>query len=618
MTKFADETFISTGESNFNVNFPYINEADVKVTVNGDEVAFTFNTSTQINITLGTTSGDSVRLYRETPRDTTTINERLTITAGSMPNATDIELLKKMVTFILQELLDSQGDVSTLPSPVGQEDKVLSSDGINFEFTTLAEIVAPSFTVLNVRNETGSPINKGEAVYITGWDVDESMVLIAKADADDITKRPIIGLTKDVITSGSNGLVVNFGPLEGVNTSSYSLNDTLYSSTSGGLTINPLSVAFPTTIGVVHRVDASDGIIHVGIIDTELKTPFKLKIRNESGGTLTKGELVAFGSYNTTFNLILGIKADSDSVSTMPAIGIVLEDISNNSNGYIQIAGALTNINTSGLGAAGTKVFVSGTAGALSSTPGTVAQEIGIVTRNHATLGEILLNFQPLSASTTEPGVVELATSAEAITGTDTVRAVTPAGLNAAIDAIAGGWQLVQTQTPSGVSSVGFTTGFEANYDHMWIISALDMASDAVGFDMRVSIDGATYRSTAGDYTWVFGAFSSAPGAEVVANLSDTELTLVDGSNIGRDLGDAAGEPPHLIIIKGMHLDNDGSSRKIFLVKGYTVTSNGRHLSLGGNGSYKGTTDDILGVQFLSSVNFTATIRHLRKLRTAA
>ena len=45
----------------------------------------------------------------------------------------------------------------------------------------------------------------------------------------------------------------------------------------------------------------------------------------------------------------------------------------------------------------------------------------------------------PADASTTVKGIVELATTAETTTGTDTVRAVTPAGVKAAIDAIPSG-----------------------------------------------------------------------------------------------------------------------------------------------------------------------------------
>ena len=47
--------------------------------------------------------------------------------------------------------------------------------------------------------------------------------------------------------------------------------------------------------------------------------------------------------------------------------------------------------------------------------------------------------WAPVSASTTVQGIVELATTTEASTGTDTTRAVTPAGVAAAIAGVGGG-----------------------------------------------------------------------------------------------------------------------------------------------------------------------------------
>ncbi len=48
-------------------------------------------------------------------------------------------------------------------------------------------------------------------------------------------------------------------------------------------------------------------------------------------------------------------------------------------------------------------------------------------------------NVTPKTASTSQKGVVQLATTTEATTGTDTRKAVTPAGLKAALDASGGG-----------------------------------------------------------------------------------------------------------------------------------------------------------------------------------
>ena len=60
-----------------------------------------------------------------------------------------------------------------------------------------------------------------------------------------------------------------------------------------------------------------------------------------------------------------------------------------------------------------------------------------IVAGMEAAIEALVLAFAPSpgQATTAAQGIVELATNAEAVTGTDTLRAVTPAGLTAAIAA---------------------------------------------------------------------------------------------------------------------------------------------------------------------------------------
>jgi len=83
---------------------------------------------------------------------------------------------------------------------------------------------------------------------------------------------------------------------------------------------------------------------------------------------------------------------------------------------------------------------------------------------------------------------VELATTAEATTGTDTVRAVTPAGLKAATDALViGGMALLGTVNLSGGSTQSLSgltlTGYKKL--HM-VIDALDVS---IGADLRQNGD---------------------------------------------------------------------------------------------------------------------------------
>ena len=59
----------------------------------------------------------------------------------------------------------------------------------------------------------------------------------------------------------------------------------------------------------------------------------------------------------------------------------------------------------------------------------TIAEADGLVITTNASTDT--LTFTPDSASATEKGIVELATDAEILTGTDTTRAVTPANVTA-------------------------------------------------------------------------------------------------------------------------------------------------------------------------------------------
>jgi hypothetical protein len=71
-------------------------------------------------------------------------------------------------------------------------------------------------------------------------------------------------------------------------------------------------------------------------------------------------------------------------------------------------------------------------------------------------------NLQAVTATETRKGVVELATTAEVTTGTDTARAVTPAGVKAATDALLyTGSTVGNTTFPVGSYVTALTTGTE-------------------------------------------------------------------------------------------------------------------------------------------------------------
>jgi hypothetical protein len=96
------------------------------------------------------------------------------------------------------------------------------------------DIVLPSasYSQLAVLNNSGSDIDAGDPVYVTGY---LTKTTIAKATSS--TAEPILGLAKTNIANGDDGIIVVSGVLENVNTSGFNAGDILYAGASGGLTV---------------------------------------------------------------------------------------------------------------------------------------------------------------------------------------------------------------------------------------------------------------------------------------------------------------------------------------------------------------------------------------------
>lgn len=97
-------------------------------------------------------------------------------------------------------------------------------------------------------NGTGSTIAKGSVVYISGAQGQRPSVTLALATSDATSARTF-GVAAEAILNGEEGVVVEFGIVEGLNTSSYTAGQTLYlSGTTAG--------AFQTTkpVAPIHLV----------------------------------------------------------------------------------------------------------------------------------------------------------------------------------------------------------------------------------------------------------------------------------------------------------------------------------------------------------------------------
>jgi cytoskeletal protein CcmA (bactofilin family) len=124
----------------------------------------------------------------------------------------------------------------------------------------------PDQTIVQVKNTSGAPMTRGQAVHVTGSNGNNTFQ-IELADASDPTKMPAIGIVYEDIPINGQGAVVTFGRANGISgISGYTNGDTLYvaSGTPGGLTnVKPYGVDLDLIQNVGVVVNNSGGVMFV-------------------------------------------------------------------------------------------------------------------------------------------------------------------------------------------------------------------------------------------------------------------------------------------------------------------------------------------------------------------
>jgi hypothetical protein len=131
------------------------------------------------------------------------------------------------------------------------------------------DIVLPTiglpFHTLEVTNDSGVSIAKGDPVYISSFNNTSGKPEVTKSQASTIATFPVVGLAQSAIGNGSDGVIVISGVFTGINTSSFAVGALLYTATSGGLTATqPISATTNSAVvGVVSKSNVN-GTILVG------------------------------------------------------------------------------------------------------------------------------------------------------------------------------------------------------------------------------------------------------------------------------------------------------------------------------------------------------------------
>ena len=118
---------------------------------------------------------------------------------------------------------------------------------------------------LPVRFDEVGGVLKGDPVYIKDYHGSTGPVIVAKADANVAAQMPAFGLADADYSRNADGYAISIGNLVDLDTSSYSIGDTLYVANGGGLTnTKPTTQAnLIQNVGTVARINANNGQVEV-------------------------------------------------------------------------------------------------------------------------------------------------------------------------------------------------------------------------------------------------------------------------------------------------------------------------------------------------------------------
>lgn len=153
---------------------------------------------------------------------------------------------------------------------------------------------------------------------------------------------------------------------------------------------------------------------------------------------------------------------------------------------------------------------------------------------------------------------------------------------------------VVYDNTYGAVSSIDLATIFSNNpsyrYFKIVVQDCVPTAGPSESLAMRVSIDGSTFRNTAGDYGWFHTQQDTISATTSdTNNNSDTEIVLGQG-RLTQDVGDW--------VIKFNNPHNATAQTAITFEKEH-ATSTSKAIREFGVGSYQTTVDDITGFQLI-------------------
>jgi len=181
-----------------------------------------------------------------------------------------------------QQHINANDAIEALQAKVGQDNSTIVTSHdykiAHLESLVTSQVAGARALYADVRNQSGSAILKGSPVRIVGTDGASGKILIDVAtNLTEAGSSKTFGLTTSAIDNNSNGQVITFGLLEGVDTTGAVDGDPVWLGINGakifGLINKPSAPNHLVYLGVVAR----GGQQNTGSIQVTIQNGFELK-----------------------------------------------------------------------------------------------------------------------------------------------------------------------------------------------------------------------------------------------------------------------------------------------------------------------------------------------------
>ena len=204
-----------------------------------------------------------------------------------------------------QQHIDANDAIEALEAKVGQNGSavVTSHDYkiAQLEGLVTSQVAGARSLYADVRNQSGSAIAKGMPVYIVGSEGASGKLLIrAASNLSEASSSKTIGLTTSAIANNSNGQVITFGLLEGINTVGAVDGDPVWLGSNGakiyGLTNKPSAPNHLVYLGAVVR----GGQANTGSMSVTIQNGFELReLHDVSVQSPATGDTIRYNATTT-------------------------------------------------------------------------------------------------------------------------------------------------------------------------------------------------------------------------------------------------------------------------------------------------------------------------------